>query len=73
MDTTRLEQDYEEARAAAEEAGLQSLSLAQLQQLIAGACWDDGADPEVAIETSQAYDTVDAARHYLVQAFGYKE
>ena len=73
MDTTRMEEDYDAARAAAEEMGLLNLSLVQLQQLIAGEVWSDGGEPEVAIETSHAYDTVDAARHYLVQAFGYQE
>lgn len=54
---------YEDARAAYEEAGLNNLSLAQLQDLIAGEC---GAS------TARMYATYAAARHYLVQALNYK-
>jgi hypothetical protein len=64
---------WEAARAAYEEQGLNSLSLDQLQTLIVGECWADGAEPEIASECATPYNSVETARHYLVQAFSYKE
>jgi hypothetical protein len=63
---------YETARSAYEENGLDSLSLDQLQDLIVGECWADGAEPEIAATCGTPWDSLECARNYLVQAFKYR-
>lgn len=51
---------------------LGNMSLEELQTLIAGECWMDGAEFETAIKVGEAYRDVDSARHYLRHAFNYE-
>lgn len=52
---------------------LGSHTLEELQTLIAGECWMDGADFKIAVQTSEAYQNTESARHYLRMAFNYEE
>jgi len=54
---------------------LEGLDADELRILIAGECWMDGADWNVAMElkTSDLYSDTRIARNYLVDAFDYKD